>query len=73
MTWDRIAAMNHARDRKPATGGKLYRQMARKAPTPALGSWEHLAGITSARWECATGDALAQYQFDVHGETWKGL
>lgn len=73
MTYDRIAAMNRAKDRKPATGGKTYRQMARKAPTPVMGTWERLAGITTARWECATGDALAQYQFDVHGDKWEGL
>lgn len=55
MRYDHSAAMNRAKDRKPATGGKLYRQVARKAPTPGRGTWERLAGLTTARWECATG------------------
>lgn len=73
MRYDRIAAMNRANDRAPASGGKLYRQTARRAPTPAMGTWERLAGLTVARWECATGDAIAQFRFDVFGSSWEGL
>lgn len=72
MRYDHIAAMNRAKGSQ-AMGGKTYRQIARKAPTPAVGSWERLAGVTTARWETATGDALAQYQFDVHGHNWEGI
>lgn len=73
MTWDRIAAMNRARERKPATGGKTYHRTITHRPIPADGTWERLTGLTTARWECATGDALAQYRFDVFGQSWEGL
>lgn len=73
MTWDRIAAMNRARDRKPQSGGKTYRRTVSRAPTPAMGTWERLTGLTTARWECATGDALAQYRFECFGDDWVGL
>lgn len=48
MTYDRIAAMNAARDRKPASGGKLYRYATRRGPTPAKGTWEPRAGNARA-------------------------
>lgn len=73
MKWDRIGAMNRARDRKPASGGKLYRRATTRTPTPAMGTWERLTGITLARWECASGDAIAQFHFACYGDSWKGL
>lgn len=73
MKYDRIGAMNRARERKPQTGGKLYRQTASRAPVPEKGSWERLTQATQARWEGVWGDALAQYQFDVFGDQWAGL
>lgn len=73
MTWDRIGAMNAARARLPASGGKLYSRVHCCTPAPAMGTWERLTGITSARWECASGDAIAQFRFDVFGSSWEGL
>lgn len=73
MKWDRIGAMNRARDRKPASGGRVYKQTVSRAPIPEKGSWERLTGITLARWECASGDAIAQFQFACYGDSWKGL
>jgi hypothetical protein len=73
MKWDRIAAMNRARDRKPASGGKNYKRLAVRRETPAMGTWDRLTGITMARWECAREDAIAQFQFECHGDDWEGL
>lgn len=73
MTYDLIGAINAARARQPASGGKTYKRAAVHRDTPAMGTWERLTGLTTARWECCTGDALAQYQFDVYGDSWKGL
>lgn len=73
MSWDRIGAMNAVRARQPASGGTTQRRTVRRAPTPALGTWERLTGLTAARWECASGDAIAQFRFDVFGSSWEGL
>ena len=73
MTWDRIGAMNAARNRKPASGGRNYKRATVHRETPALGTWEQLTGITLARWECASVDAIAQFRFDVFGDAWAGL
>jgi hypothetical protein len=75
MKCDRIAAMNRARDRKPSTGGKLYKQPTRtKEPTPAKGSWDRLKADTLARWQAwGPEDAIASYQFACYGDQWEGL
>lgn len=73
MRYDRIAAMNRAKDVATASGGKLYRQTARRAPTPAMGTWERLAGLTVARWECATGDASEGYLRVAYPERYEGF
>ena len=73
MKWDRIGAMNAARARQPASGGRTYKQATVRRETPAMGTWERLTGITTARWECASRGAIAQFQFDVHGHEWVGI
>lgn len=60
-TWDRIGAMNAARARLPASGGKTYKRAAPRRESPAMGTWEWLTGLTVARWESAAG--IAQEDF----------
>jgi len=73
MKWDRIAHMNAANAHRPASGGRTYKRVAVRRETPAMGTWDRLTGITLARWECASGDAIAQFRFDVFGSNWEGL
>jgi hypothetical protein len=73
MTWDRIAHMNAARARKPASGGRTYKRTISRAPTPARDSWDWLYGTTRAKWDTWAGDAIAQYQFECYGDQWEGL
>ena len=71
MKWDAIAAMNAARARKPATGGKTYSRTAPRRDTPAMGTWERLAGLTMARWECAVGAAQEEFLRAVYPERYE--
>lgn len=71
MKYDRIAAMNKARERKPASGGKIYKQVAPPRPVnPERSSWDYLKGITLARWDHASGTACEDYRFAIHGNEW---
>ena len=68
-TYDPIAAMNRARDRKPATGGA--RQKVAKAG-PRYADGDHVADCV-ARMRFATSEAIEQFRFDVHGADWVQL
>lgn len=61
MTWDRIGAMNAARARLPASGGKTYRRTVSRAPTPARDSWDWLYGSSRSQWDFFAGIAQEDY------------
>lgn len=73
MKYDRIAAMNRAKDSKPATGGKIYKRAAQRRETPVLGTWERLAGLTAARWECAAACAVEDFLRAAFPERYEAL
>jgi hypothetical protein len=65
--WDRIGAMNAARDRRAATGGKTYKQgriSTRRMyrPQPKKGTWEYLMGRVEAGWRYESQEAIERYR-----------
>jgi hypothetical protein len=73
MKWDRIGAMNAARARLPASGGKTYKQTAPRRQSPAMGTWERLTGLTTARWESASGITQEDYLRAAFPERYEGF
>jgi hypothetical protein len=71
--WNRIGAMNAARDRRAATGGKIYKQgrVRSHRPVPPKGSWERLVGAVQAGWQSDTANAINEYERAVWPERYE--
>lgn len=73
MRYDRIAAMNRAKDRKPASGGATQKPRARHLVSPSRDSWDWLYGSARAKWDCFAGSAQEDYLRAAFPERYLGF
>lgn len=73
-TWDRIGAMNAARERNHArSGGKTYRPAVARKVDYAPGSWDRLLTVTRATWDCHAGNAVEDYLRAAYPERYEAF